>query len=422
MSAADRLENYKKEYADVLTADGGLWAMEYFTNYEEKGYVFVMKFEKSGAVTISANHEWIGGTFMKETSLWKMIADNGPVLSFDSYNTLFHIFADPANILGPGAPVGDDGQTDVDETGFGHEGDYEFQVMDVSEDGKTMRLLGKKRMYDIYLRRLDANTDPETYLSEVKNVANRFSKTFNLLEMKDPEGNRYRVYNMYASIPSIYPLDGDPVSQTVECVGILTLDGFRFIQPMEIKKADDSTFIVDKIYFNEDGSMSGENVADLRCVSPLENVVRPDLTWTIDPESLTGKVKDLYDKANAAIVASLSEKDKMGAIDLAYGSVAGSSVPQLVTRLGSRICRDYIVYDFENDEFGNMVPSDLLHFSIAGGNNTAIRYDEQIPDYKAFKDYLCGEFTMTVNNLLIPDVITLTDKNDSSSTFKMTAK
>ena len=156
-SAADRLEQYKKEYAEVLTADGGLWAMEYFSNPEEPGYVFVMKFDKNGSVNIAANHKWIGGSFKQEVSIWKMIADNGPVLSFNSYNPLFHIFSDPANIEGPNAPTGEDG--DINETGYGHEGDYEFQFMEVSEDGQTVRLLGKKRLYDIFLRGLDPAND-----------------------------------------------------------------------------------------------------------------------------------------------------------------------------------------------------------------------------------------------------------------------
>ena len=66
-SAAERLEQYKKEYAEVLTADGGLWSMEYFANGDEKGYVFVVKFDKNGSVTMSANHSWIGGEFKQET-------------------------------------------------------------------------------------------------------------------------------------------------------------------------------------------------------------------------------------------------------------------------------------------------------------------------------------------------------------------
>lgn len=419
-SAADRLEQYKKDYTEVLTADGGLWSMEYFSNPEEPGYVFVMKFDKNGSVDISANHKWIGGEFKHETSLWKMIADNGPVLSFNSYNTLFHIFSDPANITGPYAPEGENG--DIDETGYGHEGDYEFQFMEVSEDGKTVRLLGKKRLYDIFLHRLDPNTNVEEYLVDVKAVENRFSNKFNDLEMIDADGNRYRVNDMYTAIPSIYPIDGDAVSQTVSANGILTLDGFRFMEPLSVKRADDSTFEIQKLYFNDEGSLSGENVVDIRSISPFENLIRADLTWVLIPESLTGKVKTLYDEANQSLVENLSAKDKLGDTELAYGSVAGKIISQFVTRIGNRICRDYIEYDIEKDANGNIVPSDKLHFSITGGNNTSLKYESEIPAYKIWKDYMTGNFALTVNNPLIPDVVTMTDVNDPSSSFSMKVK
>ncbi len=419
-SAADRLEQYKKDYAEILTSDGGLWSMEYFSNSDEPGYVFVMKFDKNGSVEISANHKWIGGTYRQETSLWKMIADNGPVLSFNSYNKLFHIFSDPANIEGPDAPTGETG--DINETGYGHDGDYEFQFMEVSDEGKTVRLLGKKRMYDIYLHRLDASTDIEKFLTDVQAIPARFSKTFNDMTLTDSEGNLYRVYDMYTAIPSIYPLDGDAVTQTVSANGIFTLDGFRFMNPLQVKKADDSTFEIEKLYFTEDGAMKGGDIEDMRATSPLENIVRADLTWTLDPESLSGKVKTLYDAANDACVSALTSKDKLGAIDLTYAAVTGKIVPQLVTRIGNRICRDYIEYDLQKDEAGNVIPSDQLHFSIYGGNNTAIKYDQEIPAYKAFKDYLTGNFVMTVENPLCPNVITLTDKNDNSSSVSFRVK
>lgn len=423
-SAAERLEQYKKEYADVLTADGGLWSMEYFSNDEEPGYVFVMKFDKNGSVTISANHKWIGGKFKQETSIWSMIADNGPVLSFNSYNTLFHIFSDPANITGSDAPKGDDGQSDVDETGFGHNGDYEFQFMEVSDDKQTIRLLGKKRMYDIYMHRLTSDTNPEAYLDEVANIPNtKFSSKFNEMELIDAEGNHFRLYNIYTAFPSIYPLDGDEVTQTVTGNGIFTLDGFRFMEPLEVRRADESTFLIGKLYFNEEGSMTGENVSDLSSISALENIIRQDMTWKIDPESLTGKVKSLYDAVNVEIAANISAKDALGDIDLTYGLVTGVTTPQLVTRIGSRICRNYIEYSAPVDETtGLVIPSDQLHFSIVGGNNTASRYDDELPAYKAFKDYLCGQFSMTVNNALVPDVITLIDNSDSSSKFNVIVK
>ncbi|MDE6637403.1 MAG: DUF4302 domain-containing protein [Muribaculaceae bacterium] len=419
-SAADRLEQYKKDYAEVLTENGGLWTMEYFSNADEPGYVFVMKFDKNGSVEISANHKWIGGEFKQETSLWKMIADNGPVLSFNSYNNLFHIFSDPANITGPDAPTGDFG--DIDETGFGHEGDYEFQVMEVSDNGQTVRLLGKKTLYDIYLHRLDPATDVNKYLDDVKEVPNRFTQKFNNLTMTDEEGNLYRVYDMMTAIPSVYPLDGDAVSQTVSANGIFTLTGFRFMKPLEVKKANDSTFELTELFFNDDFTMYGENIADMRALSPLENLVRADLTWTLDPESMTGKFKELYDAANVALVAHLTNKDKLGNIDFAYGSNAGKLVPQFVTRIGTRVCRDYIEYDAEYSENGDVVPSNDLHFTVTGGNNTSIKYNGEVPAYKAFKDYFSGNFVMTVNDPINPDVITLTDKNDPSSHVDFRAK
>ena len=419
-SAAERLEQYKKEYAEVLTEDGGLWTMEYFTNSDEPGYVFVMKFDKNGSVNIAANHIWIGGEFKQETSLWKMIADNGPVLSFNSYNNLFHIFSDPANIVGPNAPTGESG--DINETGYGHEGDYEFQVMEVSEDRNTVRLLGKKRMYNIFLHRLDPSTNVEEYMADVKNIPSRFSTKFNDLTMTDVEGKLYRVYDMNTGIPSIYPLDGDNVTQTVSGNGIFTLEGFRFMSPIEVKRADNTTFELSALFFTEEGAMQGENITDLRATSPMENITRADLTWTIDPESLTGKVKTLYDDANAALVAALSQKDKLGACDLTYGSVAGKMTAQFVTRIGTRICRDYIEYDVEKDESGNVLPSSQLHFSITGGNTTSIKYNGEVPAYKAWKDYMTGNFTITVNDPIIPDVVTMTDVNDPSSSFSMKLK
>lgn len=419
-SAAERLEQYKKDYADVLTADGGLWSMEYFSNPDEHGYVFVMKFDKNGSVEISANHEWIGGTFKQETSLWKMIADNGPVLSFNSYNNLFHIFSDPANITGPNAPTGENG--DINETGYGHEGDYEFQVMEVLDEGKTVRLLGKKRMYDIFLHRLDPATDAAAYLADIKAVPSKFSSVFDELVMTDEDGNRYCVTDLSTGIPSIYPLAGDPVSQTVSANGIFTLDGFRFMNPLEVKRADDSTFEIENLYFTGAGTMVGDNVADLRAPSPLENIIRQDLSWVIDAGSLTGKVKNLYDAANAATTSALTDKDKLGNTEFTYGSVGGNMVPQFVTRIGTRVCRDYIEYSYETDGNGNMLPSDQLSFSVTGGNNTSLKYNAEIPAYKAFKDYMCGQFVMSVSDPLSPTEILVTDKNDAESHFKLNLK
>ena len=97
-------------------------------------------------------------------------------------------------------------------------------------------------------------------------------------------------------------------------------------------------------------------------------------------------------------------------------------VPQLVTRIGNRVCRDYIEYSIQKDENGNIMPSDQFHFSINGGNNTLIKYNDEIPAYKALKDYLSGNFVMTAVDPLCHSSFIFTDKNDAAASFKMNSK
>ena len=75
-SAAERLEQSKADAKSALTADGGLWSMEYFANSDEPGYVMLFRFSDNGSVEISGDHKWIGGKFTQETSLWDVVSDD----------------------------------------------------------------------------------------------------------------------------------------------------------------------------------------------------------------------------------------------------------------------------------------------------------------------------------------------------------
>ncbi len=296
-SAADRLEQYKKDYANVLTADGGLWAMEYFSNDEEPGYLFLLKFNADGSVKMAANHKWINNEYREETSLWKMIADNGPVLSFNSYNSIFHIFSDPANIEGPDAPKGDGGD-DINETGYGHDGDYEFQVMEVSDDQKTMRLSGKKRLFNIFLRRLDPSTDMASYMNEYKQIESKlFCKELPKLIFNDADGERYVVTNAHTGVMSIYPENGDPVDQTRKSSFIITNSGIRFIHPFEIVGVSGAEKTISEFTFVGNNSLASIDNANsvITAGSISEIFYNNKANWKIDLKSLTGSVKESVD-------------------------------------------------------------------------------------------------------------------------------
>lgn len=110
--------------------------LQYFASETEQGYPFVMKFDKSGKVTIAGNNSVsTGGVYKEESSTYDFVQDMSVVLTFDTYNEIFHEFSSP--------------QTD----GVGHGGDYEFQMKGMSADKDTIYVMGKKSGIDMRLVR-----------------------------------------------------------------------------------------------------------------------------------------------------------------------------------------------------------------------------------------------------------------------------
>lgn len=354
-SAAERLEQYKKEYAEVLTENGGLWTMEYFSNDDEPGYLFLMKFNADGSVKMAANHKWINNEYREETSLWKMIADNGPVLSFNSYNTLFHIFSDPANIEGADAPKGEEGD-DINETGYGHEGDYEFQVMDVSDDHNTVRLSGKKRLYNIFLRRLDASTDMAEYMNAYKQISSTlFCKQIPNLIFNDADGERYVVTDAHTGVMSIYPEDGDPVDQTRKSSFIITDSGIRFIRPFEIIDAAGHEKTITEFSFVGNNSLAsvdnGNSIISAGSIS--EVLYNNKANWKVDLKSVSGSVREKIDAFVAQLKTLYNYKSaNVNDISFQYDFSKQSYVLRIDIRISSK--------STETDRF-------LVNFTEANG-------------------------------------------------------
>lgn len=414
-SAADRLEQYKKDYSDVLTSDGGLWRMEYFANEEEPGYVFLMKFDKNGSVTMSANHKWIGNEFKQETSLWKMIADNGPVLSFNSYNNLFHIFSDPANITGPYAPTNpDNNDKDIDETGFGHEGDYEFQVMEVSDDQNTVRLLGKKRLYTIYLHRVNESTNAEEYLESVSNATSFLSSYFDYFNLVDATGEPFIVKGIESGIVSMYPKNGDFVTQTRSGSVIFTPDGMRYMKPLEVPRADESAdpYEAYEFKFQPDGSLLAEDGARIVGPYPTEAFLRETFKfkWHIDLATVTGNYAAELKKLNDAVVAAYPKK-VVEDIYYSYEVVDGETVPAFNIKLtGTKEASYYLHYTSSSTEG--------IDYEIFSVNANAITLGKKIPYLETFVDiFVKTTFTLKSDNVMSADILTLTSKNNPNDTM-----
>ena len=126
--AAQRAQESVTNAFDVLSSNEVGWEMAYFPNLEAsaKGYNMVLKFNKNGNVSVTAkNQATTGNKIMTDTaSTWAVKSDYGPILTFDTYNDVFHAFSDPK------------------DDGAGLLGDYEFLILKATPE--LVLLKGKK--------------------------------------------------------------------------------------------------------------------------------------------------------------------------------------------------------------------------------------------------------------------------------------
>lgn len=203
-SAADRLESSKSTFTQRLASAETGWTMEYYpTNGEAApqglGYLMLARFDKNGSVRIAMQNDETQNRFLEDTSVWEMIADQGPVLSFNTYNNVLHYFSNPAFL----------------DQGLGFEGDYEFEVISLEENAQTAMLKGKKRGTYIRLTRLAEGTDFADYLADINHfkdsIFSKLSPSENRLYMN---GQAYDIHDAGNGIMEIFPWDGDAITQT----------------------------------------------------------------------------------------------------------------------------------------------------------------------------------------------------------------
>ncbi len=225
-TAAERLNEASDLYASRLMASPNGWAMQlYPTNNDEwpygNGYLVLCRFNKDFSVNVSMDNIFSNGQYMENTSLWEVLTDNGPVLSFNSHNDCIHAFSDPYDLWFTGTE-----DHDNNESGTGASGDYEFIIVDAPEDASHMMLKGKKRGTYNLLTPVEEGVDFKDYLADVKNFRKTYfplnAPTFDVVHWGDSLCKMIMTYpdemkeattkNLdFDGMPNIYPYDGDPI-------------------------------------------------------------------------------------------------------------------------------------------------------------------------------------------------------------------
>lgn len=260
-SAAERLMQAEKDYTARLASSEGGWAFEYYPTTETinpneeaeadylpqgLGYLMMAKFSKDNSVVVGMNNPFTYNVYQEDKSVWQVISDNGPVLTFNTYNNVLHTFSSPYpfyNSLGSG------------DNGTGVGGDYEFVIIDCKEDAQQVTLKGKKRGTYNYLYRLPAGTDFAEYIEDIKKFTNTLfpsnainydcmhvgSKTFNIVDMASGD-------------PNIYPADGDVIAdQSFHPYLIVKKnDGKYYIHFRDLFKVEEEDAAVQEFVYDDD--------------------------------------------------------------------------------------------------------------------------------------------------------------------------
>ena len=138
-----RMQNYLDNTQQTLMSSPNGWLLEYFPDENQAygGYTFTLRFTADSVYT---NCELDPG--YDYGSLYRLTSDDGPVLTFDTYNPVLHYFSTPSE--------------DAYEA-FG--GDFELVIDSVGAD--VIKLHGKRSLTTMYMYKM--TEDANSYLAKV---------------------------------------------------------------------------------------------------------------------------------------------------------------------------------------------------------------------------------------------------------------
>lgn len=219
-TASARMQEALENAQKVLVGAENGWRMEYFTNYG--GYNYAIRFNGSEA---DISSEMKPGQTV--TSFYKMTTDDGPVLSFDTYNELIHFFATPSS-----------------SEYEGRGGDFEFIILSASPE--KVELKGKRSGRYATLYPLDESIEEYTTKMGLI-VKDRLVLGFDCdLDGNTEYSGRFDLMQR-AVIFGRYDEDGVVIGEEQSAYFIYTENGFRLYEPIDVNGLSMSEFNVGEV-------------------------------------------------------------------------------------------------------------------------------------------------------------------------------
>ena len=293
-SPAERLEALKlRYYQELCQAENG-WVMDYFPTTESEGFPLLLKFTPNDAVVVASKNHF-QTDYKEAVSLYEMIADNGPVLTFNTYNDVLHFFSTPEN-----------------PDGTGLEGDYEFMVINIDVEAGTAILKGKKRGTYQQMRMLDKEEKWEDHLAVYEAMESRLFAN-PAVSLKFVSGDDVSVASKSADAPKANVLELLREGEDLPTIFpyMITSEGIRLHAPFERGGKQSQYFTINaentRLQSVEDASVYFEAPTAAAFLSTAE------MGWQVDATALSPSVTTIYEAMQAEFTAAYK-----GARDLEY--------------------------------------------------------------------------------------------------------
>lgn len=399
-SAAERIQKTVADDKALLeSADNG-WELHLWNgkDYSGGGYTYFLKFS-GGKVTVAGD---IAPSKMRTTSSYDIIRDQGPVLTINTFNEIFHYNANPSM-------QDDDGEQQ----------DYEFIIQRTTAD--SVYLKGKKWGNKMVMTRVPANISWTARIDSIQSLEDNMMLTFataakkiklstsRVAEFSDAAGYDdipYVVTPTGIQLQRPVDVDGQQVSAFTYSVADTTLTAVSTPAPVVAHVVLPPTYVPFNDFagsyklihylYKKDGTRSA--VADTVQLVPVNDGQHYNINGLIDGAS----PRMTYDKVNGSLSLMgqvLANRSDGTQVMMCPWSIADGGYFYFTTQFGMTVARDlkykgmvlsfkptsasasykidsFILVDFSGEPSNNTYqgPSSILSFGRYGYGLRSLSY------------------------------------------------
>lgn len=267
------------------------WVIQYFVagtdDYNFEGFNLFGDFKESGSVTLAGNHRFLrngnANKYTEDISTFKMLGEEGPVLSFDTWNDILTVFEDPVDPSAAPSSLVNDGE--------GMNGDHNLVMSSFKDD--EIVFLGERHRAQI--RFIPCDLPWEEYIQTVTDMKNKITNT-TLTSYYVTNGTDTMYFSRLnrGYFNYVDRLDDPLKNKVLSCV--FTPEGFRLHRVdslstnafQEFTLADDESCLQ-----NED-----RTVQVIPCWDKY--ILNHTAVWKMDTELFSAEQKSLYEQIDAA--------------------------------------------------------------------------------------------------------------------------